>query len=194
MAWSDQCKVAFEMTVIAKKNMGEKRKSERQVLRDVASETDIPFKTLERWWTEAKSKRLKNEANDETAETTTETPKLEKLEKPKHGGARPGAGRKPKKSTGDARSDIDLSRINGALHFATVAIACLEKIPADDPRQLDAYHVVLEFLLERIASSMQRGYRRQKPIGETADKMIDLATEIGLAEEGWTQTVKGKTS
>lgn len=72
MAWSDQCKVAFEMTVITKKNMGEKRKSERQVLREVASETDIPFKTLERWWTEAKSKRLKNEANDETAENDTE--------------------------------------------------------------------------------------------------------------------------
>ena len=72
MAWSDQCKVAFEMTVITKKNMGEKKKSERQVLREVASETDIPLKTLERWWTEAKSKRLKNEANDETAENDNE--------------------------------------------------------------------------------------------------------------------------
>jgi ParB/RepB/Spo0J family partition protein len=86
-------------------------------------------------------------------------------------------------------------KFDGSMQYARRAISVLEKInPYTDQRQLDAYHVVLEFLLERIASSMQRGYRRQKPIGETAEKMLGLATEIGLSEEGWTQTVKGKAS
>lgn len=66
MAWSDQCKVAFQMTVATKKNIGEKQRSDRAVLKEVAQETDIPFKTLERWWHE--SKCLKNEASENAPE------------------------------------------------------------------------------------------------------------------------------
>ena len=83
MAWSEQCKVSFAMNVVARTKKGEKRRSEAAILREVAAESDIPFKTLERWWAEWKKSRLENEVKPITTEDdTVNQPEEESIEAP----------------------------------------------------------------------------------------------------------------
>ena len=57
MAWTDMCKVHFYTTVATKKAQGCPVK--KKLLDEMAKETGIPYKTLDRWYYEERSKRKK---------------------------------------------------------------------------------------------------------------------------------------
>lgn len=152
MAIPEACGLWIEQRVQEElERKGDTGASLREIGRQVAAEVEKYFETKVKPGTiTVRAYRLHKESVTnvtpaQPTKTATETHQLEKLEKPKHGGARPGAGRKPKEPTGDVRSDIDLSRINGALHFATVAISFLEKIPKDDPFRVKALETVISW-------------------------------------------------
>jgi len=71
MAWTDQCKVAFSTNAKALQLKQSGRKNISKILKQLAEESGIPFKTLERWWYEQES--LKNEGNPQGSENNTET-------------------------------------------------------------------------------------------------------------------------
>jgi len=58
MAWAEQCKVAFEMTVIAKQHTQEKKRSINSILQELSKESGIPRKTLSTWWYKAQEEKL----------------------------------------------------------------------------------------------------------------------------------------
>ena len=64
MAWTDQCKVAFCYSAdhLIQRNGG---KGITKTLRQISKESDIPFKTLEKWWY---SNSPKNEGNPESSQ------------------------------------------------------------------------------------------------------------------------------
>jgi len=98
MAWSDQCKVSFEVTVRAKEYQGEKKRSINSILKEVAAESGIPVGTLKRWWNESKKERFKNKPNKSKHLPTPTNSESKKIEGDRRGGKRKGAGRKPKNS------------------------------------------------------------------------------------------------
>ena len=69
MAFTDQCKFAFRAN--AQGLLGkQKKKNVTKVLKELAADSDISFKTLERWWYEGqqaagKDNPLKNEGAGE---------------------------------------------------------------------------------------------------------------------------------
>ncbi len=80
MAWAEQCKVEFEMTVMAKRHIGKKKKAIDVIIRDVANESGIPFGTLKRWWYDAqKEKSFKNERSDTTIKDEKENEQEEAI-------------------------------------------------------------------------------------------------------------------
>lgn len=72
MAWTDQCKMAFQAT--AEYKIGLQRPEKRnvtKVIREISRESGIPYKTLERWYYTGKMENsLKNEGTSQDAETT----------------------------------------------------------------------------------------------------------------------------
>ena len=67
MAWSEQCKVSFAVSVVAKTETG-RAKSVNEAIKILSKESGIPEKTLWRWWSEQKV--LKNEEHAEQAKKT----------------------------------------------------------------------------------------------------------------------------
>lgn len=122
-------------------------------------ETKMPPKTLEKRAGRIKSKLPTNVGNDSTAlnncnksksnENQTKAKRQPAKDGTMRGGHRKNAGRKPKPPS-DARDDIDMSMINGAIHFATVAISFLERITIDDPYRTKAIDMVVEWINKEI--------------------------------------------
>ena len=72
MAWTEQCKIAFD--VAAKRHIHKGMKV-KEALKLLSEESGIPFKTLERWYysnTQKKIKNLKNEDICPTNENSSE--------------------------------------------------------------------------------------------------------------------------
>jgi len=67
MAWSEQCKVSFAVSVVAKTETG-RAKSVNEAIKILSKESGIPEKTLWRWWSEQKV--LKNEEPTKNVEET----------------------------------------------------------------------------------------------------------------------------
>jgi hypothetical protein len=149
MAISDTCKFEFKSNV--DRVQREKKCSRRRAIAELAVELELLEETARKMDQRARKELGQIVPTGQPTETTTETPKSNEIKREPakdgtmRGGRREGAGRKPKEPTGDVRSDIDLSRINGALHFATVAISFLEKIPKDDPFRIKALETVINW-------------------------------------------------
>ena len=73
MAWTDQCKIAFKTNADALLWKKKGRRGITKILRELSSDSGIPFKTLERWYYQLeKEKTLIFEGNDETIEINVE--------------------------------------------------------------------------------------------------------------------------
>lgn len=72
MAWSDQCKIAFAVTVRAKRNLGVCDRSVTSVIKEIAKESEVSTRTLHRWWAEVEGKRESNRAKNGTNATTSQ--------------------------------------------------------------------------------------------------------------------------
>jgi hypothetical protein len=70
MAWTEQCKIHFK-TVADAKYFKNGSKGIIRILKELSSESGIPYKTLYRWWHEQES--LKNENNPQTPNNTEKT-------------------------------------------------------------------------------------------------------------------------
>ena len=57
MAWSDQCKISFAVTVRAKQYQGEKKRSTNAIIKEISGESGIPASTLQNWWADAERGR-----------------------------------------------------------------------------------------------------------------------------------------
>ena len=81
MAWTEQCKVAFHANCCAKLGrFRNKNRKLRGILRELSQESDIPWRTLERWWyeqTNPESIPRKNEGDKNLSKNggKTEAPK-----------------------------------------------------------------------------------------------------------------------
>ena len=71
MAWSEQCRVSFQMTANVMIAKQKKRKNITKVLKELSVESGIPLKTLNRWFYE-KENHPKNGATQPTIENNTE--------------------------------------------------------------------------------------------------------------------------
>lgn len=144
------CTVTYAKVAQEKIEAGQAR-SVLDAAKQIAPETGESVQAVRRKIQEGQKKIAQDGQLLQPTETTTKTPKSNEIKREPakdgtmRGGRREGAGRKPKGPTGDVRSDIDLSRINGALHFATVAISFLEKIPKDDPFRVKALETVINW-------------------------------------------------
>ena len=65
MAWTDQCRIAFQVNAKGLYLTQKGRKNLTKVLKNLSRESGIPYKTLERWWYEEKSERKKESLKNE---------------------------------------------------------------------------------------------------------------------------------
>lgn len=74
MAWSDQCKISFAVTVRAKQHRGEKQRSTNAIIKEISGESGIPASTLRNWWADAERGRKlsKNGQHDATHQEQNE--------------------------------------------------------------------------------------------------------------------------
>ncbi|MFC1868058.1 hypothetical protein ACFL0H_08010 [Thermodesulfobacteriota bacterium] len=100
MAWKEQCEIAFKANAeaILHKQGG---RGVRQVLRQLSKESDIPYKTLERWYYKRDEGVLKNEDGKSSTQNNKESEKKpSRVVRGKKGkfqeGTRAGPGRRPK--------------------------------------------------------------------------------------------------
>jgi|GEM_PF-6014887 len=82
MAWVGQCRIAFKVDVdkIVAQQKGQTNIS--KTLKQLARESGIPFKTLERWYWQKNKNALKNEGTQQDAENMDE--KDNKTDHPDH--------------------------------------------------------------------------------------------------------------
>jgi hypothetical protein len=69
MAWVGQCRTAFESTVKALM-LKQKKKRALPILKQIQVESEIPLRTLRRWWSEAES--AENGTNAKVGEITND--------------------------------------------------------------------------------------------------------------------------
>jgi hypothetical protein len=74
VAWSDQCKISFAVTVRAKRNRGVLNRSVNSVIKEISNESGIPAPTLHRWWADAEKATtfIKNDKQDTTNQNDDE--------------------------------------------------------------------------------------------------------------------------
>ncbi len=79
MAWTEQCKVAFEVNAEGRLAKQGKRKNLTEIFKKLSEESGIPQKTLSRWWYEKQKEKeefeknlLKIEQNEQGTRMTTE--------------------------------------------------------------------------------------------------------------------------
>lgn len=73
MAWVGQCRVAFKTNADALFWAQTGKKSVRKILLRLSKESDIPLRTLQRWWEEEEC--AKNGADEQVSETSKEKEK-----------------------------------------------------------------------------------------------------------------------
>ena len=72
MAWSDQCKISFAVTVRAKRNRGVLNRSVNSIIKEISKESGIPASTLRHWWAEYSKKLAENGQHDATNQNDNE--------------------------------------------------------------------------------------------------------------------------
>jgi len=114
----------------------------REIGRVVAAEVERYFETkVNPRAVEKRAERMTatNVAPEENPTKPATNHELEKLEK-KHGGARKGAGRKPK-DVMEKKDPVEAtgSEVTDAMQFSFIAISQLKRIRSDDPKRGEAF-------------------------------------------------------
>ena len=178
MAWSDQCKIAFAVTVRAKRNLGVINRSVNAIIKEISKESGVPPRTLHRWWAEAESatKLAKNGKHDTTHQDDEENQVDQEAEVDHRPLCQCGRQTKPGKVKADGarsyykscqkclrataapkRHAIHNGKVYDGLRHAELAIAQLERIEPDDPMRTEAIQRVLRWIGQHHTDATEKG-------------------------------------
>ena len=162
MAWSDQCKISFAVTVRAKRNRGACDRSVTSVIKEISKESGVPARTLHRWWAEVEDKRKSNYAKNGTTALPHQNDDQNQVDQKAKVDQRPlcecGRPAKPGKVKADGtqsfykkcqkclRATAAPAPKTDGMHHAEMAIFQLEQIKPEDPSRREAIRRVLTWI------------------------------------------------
>lgn len=138
MAWSDQCKISFAVTVRAKQYQGEKQRSTNAIIKEISKESGIPAPTLWRWWEQTESSRtlIKNDKDNPTHQERSENKVDQKPEVDQRPSCQCGRPAKPGKIKADGTRSY-YGQCQKCLRTATTAVPSPSKRSADTGQKGD---------------------------------------------------------